>query len=95
MAFLRRSDRCQVTGMKTFYVLSGFLIKYRLDSPKCMEPPLKKQQAHQLVCGLICRMVGGGMWGGRLCDGAGEGTEGGGLVSITMRATAALPLTTL
>ena len=27
--------------------------------------------------------------------GAGEGTEGGGLVSITMRATAALPLTTL
>ena len=60
-----------------------------------MEPPLKKQQAHQLVCGLICRMVGGGMWGGRLCDGAGEGTEGGGLVSITMRATAALPLTTL
>ena len=58
-----------------------------------MEPPLKKQQAHQLVCGLICRMVGG--CGGRLCDGAGEGTEGGGLVSITMRATAALPLTTL
>ena len=33
--------------------------------------------------------------GGRLCDGAEEGTEGGGLVSITMRATAALPLTTL
>ena len=29
-----------------------------------MEPPLKKQQAHQLVCGLICRMVGCGMWWG-------------------------------
>ena len=62
-----------------------------------MEPPLKKQQAHQLVCGLICRMVGGGMWGDDYVMGlgAGEGTEGGGLVSITMRATAALPLTTL
>ena len=34
---------------------------------------------------------------GRVWDvmGLGEGTEGGGLVSITMRATAALPLTTL